>query len=416
VLRWLITSRLRLREEKGFSESFAWQAFARLALAMVNGEDGKRSILDLEEGAVAVDEVMQREFSDQPSEERRRRAREWLRFECLGSGIVEEVAGNRIRFWHLTFQEFFAALQLAWRGDGEDPEEDWWPLVRKRLEDSQWRETIELFPGCLLDEGGVGRVDRLLNPVLSLRGTEPDLATLRGTEPDLATDARVAGIVSRLLQPLSVYQYRPRPEIADAYRNALERSLAIFTVEGATEVPVKIRIAAAEILGRAGDPRLAEGHDHFIEVSGCGGLHLAKYPVTVEEYQRFVEQRGCEEERFWGAAGWSAKSQGGWEAAEDWQEQLGTPNRPVVAVSWWELQEGREVRLHTESEWRQAAQPIPSDYPWGEAETDAERANFSPDMRPTVGSAMSVGVLPAGDVPFGHSDLASNVWGGVATI
>jgi len=259
VLRWLIAARGELREREGFTDRFAWRAFARLALAMVSASKKKRSICDLEDGASAIDAAMQREFSELEPEERRHRAREWLRFECLGSGIVEEVAGNRIRFWHLTFQEFLAALQLAWRGDGEDGEEDWWPLVRERLDDAQWRETIELFPGCLLDEGGEGRVDKLLDRVLALAGPAPDLAT----------EARIAGIVGRLLQPLAVYQYRPRPEIAMAHREALERSMAIFTSEGAAKVPVGDRIAAAEALGRGGDPRLAAERDNFIEVPGC---------------------------------------------------------------------------------------------------------------------------------------------------
>jgi hypothetical protein len=42
------------------------------------------------------------------------------------SGIVEEIAGHRLRFRHLTFQELLAALQLAWLGDG-DPVGSWWP-------------------------------------------------------------------------------------------------------------------------------------------------------------------------------------------------------------------------------------------------------------------------------------------------
>ncbi|MCP4660452.1 MAG: hypothetical protein GY856_34045, partial [bacterium] len=192
VVHWLIAARRELREQQGFTDRFAWRAFARLALAMVNAEQGKRSIFDIEDAAVAVDAVVRRDRPGLEAEDRRHRAREWLRFECLGSGIVEEVAGNRIRFWHLTFQEFLAALQLAWRSDGEvDEQDDWWPLVRERLDDAQWRETIELFPGCLFDEGGEGRVDKLVDRVLALRGPAPDLAT----------EARIAGIVGRLLQP-----------------------------------------------------------------------------------------------------------------------------------------------------------------------------------------------------------------------
>ncbi len=62
---------------------------------------------------------------------------------------------------------------------------------------------------------------------------------------------------------------------------ALERSLAIFTVEGAARVPIEVRIAAAEGLGRGGDPPLRQ--DNLIEVPGLEGRRLCRYPVTVEE-------------------------------------------------------------------------------------------------------------------------------------
>ena len=410
VLRWLIGARSELREAAEFGDLFAWQAFARLALAMMASGDGKRAVLDLGDAAEQVVPLLKRERPDLDLRGRRQEARRWLAFECLGSGVVEEVAGKRLRFWHLTFQEFLAALELAWRGDGEDPNEDWWPLVERHLDDAQWRETMELLPGCLLDEGGVGRVDRLLGRVLALRGEDPDLAS----------DARVVGILGRLLRPLGVLGYKPAGEISATYDAALEQSMAIFEVEGASKVPVEARIAAAEALGRGGDPRLAPGKDNFIEVPGLDGWRLGKYPVTVEDYQRFVEARGYEEAEYWDAEGWAAKEAEVWSAPVGWEEQLEHPNRPVTRVSWYEAvaycrwlsaQRGFEIRLPKEAEWERAATPELGLYPWGEAEPDAERANFSPKVgSPNVGSPTPVGVYPRGHGPFGHSDLAGNVW------
>ncbi|MCP3963403.1 MAG: SUMF1/EgtB/PvdO family nonheme iron enzyme [bacterium] len=400
VIRWLIASRRAQREEQGFTDWFAERALARLALAMVDSPEGKRVIFDLEEGAVAVDDLAEREFPDLAADERRHRMRHWLRFECLASGIVEEVAGNRVRFWHLTFEEFLAALQLSWRDDGEDRESDWWPIVKEHLDDAQWRETVELLPGCLL-EGGEGRADRLLDRVLSLRGG------------DLASEARVAGIVGRLLEPLSGYHYRPRPEIATSYGEALERSLAIFTTEGASKVPVTDRIAAAEALGRGGDPRLR--HDNFIEVPGLGGCRLGKYPLTVEEYQQFVEHLGYEGRRHWSDEGWSQKKKKGWEQPGNWEEQLAHPNRPVTEVSWYEAeaycrwlseQRGEQIRLPSEREWEKAATPASGMYPWGKAGPNEERTNFAKN----VGAPTPVGVYPAGNGPYDHCDLGGVVW------
>ncbi len=416
VLRWLIASRSELREAEGYTDLFAWRAFARLALAMMRAEGGKRAVFDFEDAAVAVEPLLERERPELTGEDRRLAARAWLAFECLGSGVVEEVGGKRLRFWHLTFQEFLAALQLAWRGDGEDEDEDWWPVLEDHLESAQWRETVELLPGCLLDEGGVGRVDRLLERVLALRGDDSSLAE----------DARVAAILGRLLRPLEVLEYKPSAELQSAAREALERALAIFTPEGAARVPVKTRIEAAEALGRGGDPRLAPGTDEerLLEVPGLDGRRLGRYPVTVEEYQRFVEARGYEEPAHWNEAGWQEKEKEGWEAPGEWVDQLEHPSRPVVRVSWYEAdaycrwlgeQRGLAVLLPKEDEWELAATPESGEYPWGEDEPDAERANFAPEWESDVGSPTPVGVYPLGDGPCGHSDLAGNVWEWCAT-
>lgn len=404
VLRWLLTARKRQREEAGFNDYFAERAFARLALAMMTTRQGKRSVVGLEQAAEAVEPILARDFPDLAAEDRQRRGREWLRFEGLGSGIVEEVAGGKVRFWHLTFQEVLAALQLAWRNDGETRGKSWWPLARKHLDDAQWRETIELLPGCLLDEGGEERVDLFLDRVLALRGPAPTLAD----------EARAAAITGRLLQTLSAYQYKPRPAIAAAYQEALDKSLAIFDLAGAAQVPVKVRIEVAEALGRGGDPRLSPERDNFLEVPGLGGLRLGRYQVTVEEYQRFVENRGYEEARYW-REGWTVKEAKGWEAPEDWQDQLQHPNWPVVGVSWFEATaycrwlaelRGEDIRLPAEAEWEKAAIPARGEYPWGKEQPTAELANFVGN----VGSPTPVGVYPTGAGPYGHLDLAGNVW------
>ena len=412
VIGWLLAARSEQRREAGFSDLFAERALARLALSMMGDlEKSKRVVVDLAPGAEAVMALLEREMPDSGPEDRRLAARRWLEFECLGSGIVEELPGRRIRFWHLTFQEFLAARQLAWMSDGEEGNTGegggaWWPHLRAHLDSAQWRETVELFPGTLLD-GGVEGVDLLLERVLELRGSRTDLAT----------DAQIAGILGRLLRPLEVLEYRASREIQRSFDELLERSLAIFEVEGAGQVPIEDRVEAAEALGRGGDPRLDAGRDtHLLEVAGLGGVRLGKYAVTVQEYQRFVEEvRGYEERRFWSEEGWEAKVEGEWTEPGSWPEQLDHPNRPVVEVSWYEAQSycrwlselwGVEVRLPTQEEWETAATSPEGEYPWGGAEPDSERANFGRK----VGHPTPVGLYPAGNGPYGHCDLAGNVW------
>ena len=151
VIRWLIAARRVQREAAGFTDQFAREALAALAFDMMGKTKGtKLATADFEAAAEAVLLLVERHF---PNERGIRWARDWLRFECLWSGIIEEPAEGKLHFWHLTFQEYLAAQELAWRRD-KDGAENWWPVVRGRLDDPQWRETVDLLPGVLFDEGG----------------------------------------------------------------------------------------------------------------------------------------------------------------------------------------------------------------------------------------------------------------------
>ncbi len=405
VIHWLLRARARWRrEELRLEPDFVERSLAALSLWAMTHDEGKQVVLDLDRAAAAVLPALERERPDDEQSEREELARRWLLFESEGSGVVEELPGGRLRFWHLTFQEYLAALELA--RPRED--RDWWPILREHLDDTQWRETVELFATCLYDLGHPERVDRLLREVLAM--ARPD---------DLASEARVVGITGRLLPPVEVCGYKASPDIRREWQAARDRTMAIFTVEGAGEVPVKLRITAAEALGQGGDPRLAPGVDNFLEVPGLD-VSLGKYPVTVEEYRLFVDGRGYEKRRYWDDVGWQTKKTEHWRAPGRWSEQLRAPNRPVVFVSWceasaycrWLSEQGaRELRLPTEVEWRQAATHPNGTYPWGMAEPDKERANFTTRFtESSVGRPTPVGIYPLGDGPYGHRDLSGNVW------
>ncbi|MBF0440235.1 MAG: SUMF1/EgtB/PvdO family nonheme iron enzyme, partial [Magnetococcales bacterium] len=292
--------------------------------------------------------------------------------------------------------------------DGEQEGEDFWPLLKQQLDNPQWRETVELFPGTLFDEGGKRRVDKLLKRVLELRSPNPDL-----TE-----DARIAGIMGRLLQPMNAYHYKPPKEIDEIYQQVLNRATAIFTIDGARGKSISNRIESAEALGRGGDPRLSKENfakpEYFIEVPGTG-WRLRKFLVTVQEYQEFVEQEGYQESQWWDQAGWTTQKTEKWKSPYDWDEQLQHPTRPVVYVSWFEamaycrwLSDQKKLSLCLPSEelWQKAATSSTGEYPWGANKPTPELANFNKK----VNSPTPVGLYPDGDGPLGHCDLAGNVW------
>ena len=236
---------------------------------------------------------------------------------------------------------------------------------------------------------------------------------MRGKRPSLPKDAHVFGILGRILGPMTAYQYKPPPEIKKLHEELRDRILPIFEREGAAKVSLKTRIAAADALGRGGDPRLAG--DNFIEVPDTDGVSLGKYLVTVTEYQAFVDAGGYHERKYWDDEGWWLRENEGWGEPDDWDRQLEHTNWPVTRVSWheagaycrWRSGDNQwMIRLPSEAEWQAAATPDGREYPWGSEEPDPERANFGRNVEKST----PVGVYPPGDGPYGHCDLAGNVW------
>ena len=398
VTRWLLRSREKQREAAGFDDRFAINALGNLALRMMSPGPGeaKRTSLPLAEAVQAVCDLR----GDPPGCDESARA--WLRGEVLWSGLLEQPDRGEVRFWHLTFQEYFAARALAVL----EPEQ-WQAILGRRLTDSSWREVVELFPGCLLDEGGQRRVDALLEWALGLR--EGD---------GLAGHAYVVGVVGRLLDHLRVYDYVPPPGVGDAYAESLGQALGIFERAGAETVPFDDRLAAAEALGLAGDPRLREPVvDRLLEVPGAG--HLGRFPVTVQEYQGFADHDGYGERSHWSDEAWSWRERNEIAEPRGWVEQLEHPTRPVVGVCWREARAyccwlseltGVPFDLPTRVAWDAAATHPNGPYPWGGDEPDPERhTHFKRHAGAPIPAPIPVGLYPHGAGPHGHLDLVGNV-------
>jgi hypothetical protein len=114
----------------------------------------------------------------------------------------------------------------------------------------------------------------------------------------------------------------------------MDAVLGIFDADQAYAIEFPVRLAAAEALGQAGDPRLRQ--ENWITIKGAmpAGLRpfqIARYPVTVEEYRRFVENEGYQNERWWAARGFGESTEPG-----NWDEQVQHPNWPVTGVMWYE--------------------------------------------------------------------------------
>jgi len=165
---------------------------------------------------------------------------------------------------------------------------------------------------------------------------------------------------------------------------------------------------------------------------------IGRYPVTNQEFRRFVEDpEGYRDDRWWTEAGWAVKEEEGWTEPRFWDDAgFNHPLQPVVRVSWYEavaycrwlterlrrdvgaqraapLPDGWVIRLPTEAEWEKAARgEYGRRYPWGD-EWDSKRCNSGEGGpgRPTEVGRYS----PDGDSPYGAADMAGNVWEWCAT-
>jgi formylglycine-generating enzyme required for sulfatase activity/class 3 adenylate cyclase len=335
---------------------------------------------------------------------------------AANANIVEmPVDRQTVRFYHQLLQEYFAAHQMLkrdpaklaelWRGPWLEtempvwirPENDYEPLPPPPP--TGWEETTILAAG-LAPENDSSLVQALLatNPVLAGRCL---LQGHDGTDPGLR-DAVIARLLAAIADP---------------------------------EVALRVRIAAGNVLGDLGDPRLGEmvvipagdflmgdgGERHRLSLPD---YRLARYPLSNAEYGRFIDAGGYRDETWWTRAGWLEVGQKQSEP-RFWQDtRFNGPNRPAIGLSWYECvaycrwlsaQTGQSYRLPSEAEWEKGARGDDGrTYPWGD-EFDPERLNGGSPGDRQVCASTPVGLYPTGVSPYGLFDCVGNVWEWCAT-
>ncbi len=349
--------------------------------------------------------------------ERVKAAEKFLEDEETDSGILIS-RGNTFKYWHLTFQEYLTAKALAVR----DKERRELLFDSGKLYLPEWRETVLLLAGVLCGQDA-DRVDAFLGEMLDRLGNKASLAER----------ARCVGLIGRILRDLKSWNYR----IANGlYQENLNRCLGIFDAAQVRKIDFAIRLEASDAIGQAGDPRLKE--DNWVRVEGgsfwmgaqrkhrkgknydpaaegdesphlenVSTFWIMRYPVTVQEYARFVETGGYKKEEWWSAGGYGTHG----DNPLGWQQQLQYPNRPVEVPYWSEAAAfcaWNKSRLPSEAEWEYAARCGREGvrYPWGNETPDEFRANFGR----SAGRTTPVGMYPEGATPTGIEDLAGNVW------
>jgi hypothetical protein len=310
-----------------------------LALAMQDHTEGRQSQVSR---GWAAQRLLGR-FQGADETEQCERAGEFLEQEEVDSGIIVS-RGGEIRFWHLTFQEYLAARAIGGKADKVQHQ---LVLANNKIYNPEWREVILLLGGVLLRQGAA-KVDGLIAAALDKLGAEPTLSE----------KALFVGLFGAVTRDLRVLAYEP---VDYRYAQMFDAVLDIFDAKKAGGVEFKLRVEAAEALGRAGDPRLSA--DNWVRIESgefwmgaqagepaqrnydpiarqdegpvrlinLPSYQIGRYPVTVSEYQQFVEGNSYLDDRWWSAGGFGEKKE-----PSDWQNQLRYPNRPVTDVNWYE--------------------------------------------------------------------------------
>jgi hypothetical protein len=404
IMQWLgqqAAGRLRVYKK---DDVLGW--FGDLALKMQQWEGGQKLQIAVETAAEAIADG----FPAVPPMKPYHAALRFLEQAQLDSGIIT-LRGKELEFWHRSFQEYLAARALTTLGD-----KLLWEKARAFLYSPEGREVLPLAGG---------RMAELQKH--SLHELFEELIR-EAVKAELGPRAHAVGVLGRMLADLRSTTYRLNAETQARYAGLLDEVFGIFKADKAVSIPRKTRVDAAEALGAAGDPRLRFpcDPDYWVEIKGGAStmgaqktdkkdkltydpeadddetvrlvelptFHIGRFPVTVLEYGKYVEEAGAAQ-------------------PDDWEQQLLHPSRPVVNVTWraaseycqWASKKWR-IDLPSEEQWEFAARGCQGRrYPWGSEEPTEERANY--DMR--VGAPTPVGLFPAGSTPDGVADMAGNV-------
>jgi hypothetical protein len=319
-----------------------------------------------------------------------------LRVEIQLGNFLESQTGA-ITFWHTNLRDYFAACWLfkcQVRAVGIAPE------VQRTLFIQEYQECLDVVIG-LLAINEPKRCQTFLDDVDSLGGAGAREAVKK------------SALRRRILDVAEAHGYRPPAE----YRRGLEDQFnaGIDELSDAQLVAMSPaeRTGTFSILGALQqDPRLhGKPHTRGVLIDSTSCVKLGRYPVTVQEFSRFVRFSGYTERRWWQHFGNVLERN--WSAPFDWNEQKKVPNAPVVGVSWheataycnWLTEQMSEVGLRAR---------LPSLEEWtGAVETRCD-GGFSRPNRDSISESFQrgvpVGIFPEHRGPKGHDDVTGALW------
>jgi formylglycine-generating enzyme required for sulfatase activity/predicted MPP superfamily phosphohydrolase len=324
-------------------------------------------------------------------------------------GLLQRLSGGEIEFYHLTFQEFLAAKHMVYTDHN----------YQEYLTKNWWEETLILYIGYISQSRKTGS-NNIVKEILE-RPAQDEPGRWRFW----------------LLGSKALRDFQPSQRDEAVISLAREKLLPLIE----SKAGLNERFLAGELLGALGDPRLKETDqtENPVMVTVHGGKFLrgskkwdraqsvkeieldefliGKYPVTNQEFKRFITAAGYQTKEWWSPDGWQWRESEQISEPKLWHDRKWNgPNFPVVGVSWYEAEAfvnwlsivtAKKYRLPTEAEWEKAARGIDSRmYPWGN-ELGKENCN---SFESGLNRTSPIGIFSSGESPYGCADMSGNVW------